>query len=379
MNHSDSDITARHVTEDTAAAGDGERHERPHWAYYSEGLGLDQLIRRTPARRALRASEVRVKVAAAAINYRDVALARGEYLSAMPRPFIPLSEGAGRVEEVAADVVDLAPGDAVLGHYTSAWIAGGFKTSFHASKIGGPLDGWLAEEIILPREALLGVPPGWSLEEAASLAISGVTAWKALMGDASDQALHTALTGRYVLIEGTGNVSLQALTLAASADARPVVLTSRPQFGDELRRLGAHAVIGPGSLDQRRQAILDATEGRGLDLAVDVVGGDTLISLLLPLMAVRGRVAVVGFLDGGHVHGDLVGPMLRGLLRLEGVSVGSRSDFEALLAHMQRHDLRPRIAARFAPERIRDALTHRPESLGKTVVVMDTELASSRV
>ncbi|WP_417330478.1 zinc-dependent alcohol dehydrogenase family protein [Halomonas cupida] len=332
--------------------------------------GLDGIRPRARARRALAVDEVRVKVAAAAINYRDYALATGEYLPQMARPYVPLSEGAGIVLETGDQVTDLTPGDRVMGHYTSAWLDGVFQPSYHDSKIGGPLDGWLAEEIVMPASALLEVPEGWSLMEAASLAISGVTAWHAL-GDVAD------LHGRHVLIEGTGNVSLMALELAASAGARPIVVTSREQLSAQLHQLGAEVVIGPGSSSTRLTQIMQATEGRGVSVAVDVAGGETLMSLVLPAMATGGRIAVVGFLDDSHVHGDLVGPMLKGLLRLEGISVGSRAQFAELLDFMGKHQLRPRIAATLAPEEIQRALTLRPESLGKTVILVDEVLAHS--
>ncbi|ALM50865.1 zinc-dependent alcohol dehydrogenase family protein [Halomonas huangheensis] len=341
-------------------------NEQRTWAYESRTSGLDGIRRVMRPRRALAADEVRVKVAAAAINYRDYALAIGDYLPQMPRPYVPLSEGAGVVTEVGRDTSRLKLGDRVLGHYTSAWLDGAFEPSFHDSKVGGPLDGWLAEEVIMPANALLPVPEGWSFEQAASLAISGVTAWHAL-GDIS------ALQDRFVLIEGSGNVSLMALQLAAQAGARPIVLTSRQHLASELQQCGAEAVIGPGDTATRLERIMWFTGGRGVDLAVEVAGGDTLMSLVLPAMATGGRVAVVGFLDDSHVHGDLVGPLLKGLLRLEGISVGSRRHFEELLAFMRAHQMRPSIAESFAPEDIQQALVHRPQALGKVVVVMDEQ------
>lgn len=334
------------------------------WVHESSTPGLGGIRMALRSRRALATNEVRVKVAAAAINYRDYALAVGDYLPQMQRPYVPLSEGAGVVIEVGEAVSQLAPGDRVLGHYTSAWLDGAFQSSFHDSKIGGPVDGWLGEEIIMPASALLSVPDGWSLQEAASLAVSGVTAWHAL-GDIS------ALQGKFVLIEGTGNVSLMALELAAHAGAHPIVMTSRQHLAMELQRRGAKAVIGYADTATSLESIQQFTGGRGVDLAVDVAGGNTLMSLVLPSMATGGRVAVVGFLDDSHVQGDLVGPLLKRLLRLEGISVGSRHQFEELLTFMQAHEMRPSIAESFAPEDIQQALVHRPQNLGKVVVALD--------
>lgn len=346
------------------------------WAYQSTGLGMDRLTRTEIKRRPLAEDEVRIRVAAAATNYRDLALAKGEYLPHMKRPFVPLSEGAGIVTEVGGKITDLKVGDAVLGHYTRDWLEGEFHARYHDSKVGGPVDGWLAQEVIMPRRALLEVPEGWTLEQAASLAISGVTAWRALGGSMDSLA---QLAGQYVLIEGTGNVSLQALDIAAKAGAFPVVLTSRPQYQQALLGMGACAVIGPGSLEQRRQWIMEATQEQGVSLAIDVIGGDTLLSLILPLMREEGRVAIVGFLDSPKVSGDLIGPMLKGMLRLEGISVGSRQNFADLLEFMQHHNLRPKIAARYSPDEIQQALTQRVDGLGKVVIVVDPSIAGNVV
>ncbi|WP_163577086.1 zinc-dependent alcohol dehydrogenase family protein [Halomonas faecis] len=334
------------------------------WAYEVQGFGWDALKRVERPRRALAEQEVRIRVRAAATNYRDLALLRGEYLPDMPRPYVPLSEGAGEVIEVGEGVDTLVPGQKVLGHYTSAWLEGPFQQMYHASKVGGPVDGWLAEEIILPASALLPMPEGWRFEEAAALAISGVTAWHAL-GDIK------ALAGRWVLIEGSGNVSLQALQQAAAAGAHPVVLTSRDddERSRALREQGATAVIGPGSAADRREAILEASAGHGIDVALEVVGGRMLTELVLPVMATRGRVAIIGFLESDRVEGELVGPMLAKLLHLVGVSVGSRQHFEALLAFMVRYGLRPLIGGRYVPEAIREALSS-SAPLGKSVILM---------
>lgn len=334
------------------------------WAYEVQDFGWDALKRVERPRRALGTQEVRVRVRAAATNYRDLVLLQGDYLPNMPRPYVPLSEGAGDVIEVGEGVRTLSPGQRVLGHYTSRWLEGPFQQEYHASKVGGPVDGWLAEEIILPASALLPVPVGWRFEEAAALAVSGVTAWHALENI-------EALPGKWVLIEGSGNVSLQALQLAAAAGAHPLVLTSRNDEDSrrKLLELGAEAVIGPGKDTDRRRAILEASGWHGIDVAMEVVGGHMLTELVLPVMATLGRVAVIGFLGSDRVEGELVGPMLAKLLHLVGISVGSRQHFEDLLAFMVRKGVRPLIGGRYAPGALREALTSSP-SLGKNVILM---------
>ncbi|MAY72734.1 MAG: hypothetical protein CME82_14925 [Halomonas sp.] len=367
--------------------------------FRSDRVGSEGIKEYQVARRDLAGDEVRIRVAAVGLNYRDRALQDGSYLPQMPRPFVPLSEGSGVVLETGREVHDLRVGQPVLGHYTSDWISGAFEEPYHASKLGGPRDGWLAEEVIVPRRALVAVPSGWRLEQAAALAISGVTAWKAL-GDLDE------LQGRYLLLAGTGNVSLQALELAAAAGARPIVVTSRPALAPRLRDLGAEAVIvrEGGAADVASQ-VMAVTESEGVARAIDVVGGQFLVDAILPSMATNGRIALVGFLESGRVEGDLVGPAIRKLLRLEGISVGSRDDLEALLRYMDHHGLKPAIGRRLSADDLPEwfaygpvgsglcsgtiadrhpsvglSATNPPDNdleLGKTLVIMDQRLAES--
>lgn len=231
------------------------------------------------------------------------------------------------------------------------------------------------------------------------MAISGVTAWKAL-GDLDE------VQGRYLLLAGTGNVSLQALELAAGAGARPIVVTSRPALAPRLRDLGAEAVIvrEGGAADVAFQ-VMAITESVGVGRAIDVASGQFLIDAILPSMATNGRIALVGFLESGRVEGDLVGPAIRKLLRLEGISVGSRDDLEALLRYMDHHGLKPAIGRRLSADELPEwfaygavgsglcsgtiadrhpsvglSATNPPDNdleLGKTLVIMDQRLAES--
>ncbi|WP_435105521.1 zinc-dependent alcohol dehydrogenase family protein [Arhodomonas sp. AD133] len=332
--------------------------------YELSGVGIDHLVQRQREVPAPGPGEVAVRVAAASVNYRDYALMQGTYQADMPKPFVPLSDGAGTVVETGRGVTRFAPGDRVVGHYTTGWLDGPFSSANHATKLGGPLDGWLAETVVLPEQALLPVPGYLTLEEAATLPVSALTAWTALDGA-------EGLNGQRVLIEGTGSVSLAALQIARAAGAETVVLSGKTAHHADLRRLGADHVLDYRGRDDLPAVVRELTAGHGIDRAVEVVGGDGLLQTLA-MMADGGIVSVVGFLQGFAVDGNLIGPMIARQLSLRGVSVGSRAQFEALLAFMEQRRIHPVVGARYAfddaPRAIRDLGERR--GYGKPVIAM---------
>lgn len=301
-------------------------------AFQLQGLSLDTLRRVDLPEPQPGPGQVRVRVAAASINYRDYALASGRYLPELPRPFVPLSDGVGRVDALGPDVQGVALGERVIGHYTTAWREGPFQSRNHMSKLGGPLDGWLAQWIVLPADALAPAPAYLDDLAASTLPVSGLTAWNAL------QALDLA-PGASVLVQGSGSVSLMALQLAVARGLDAIVTTGEPGRADWLRSLGARAV-----LDYRRpdlaQALRAATDGRGVDGVVEVAGGASLRTSL-EAAADNAHIAVVGFLQGREVPGDVIGPILARRLNLHGISVGSLADLRAFLAELERRRLQP--------------------------------------
>jgi len=283
--------------------------------------------------------EVVIRAEAVSINFRDYALATGTYQANLPRPFIPLSDGVGRVHAIGTGVEGFAIGDRVLGHYTTAWLDGPFRSENHASKVGGPHDGWLAQYIKLPATAVLHSPGFLSAEQASLLPVSGLTAWTAL------QRIQ-AKAGTSLLVQGTGSVSLMALQVAAAEGVDVIATTSSPEKAELLRSLGARAVINYRTQPDLAAAVRELTGGRGVDGIIDVVGGNHLIKLL-NAAADNGHIAIVGFLQGFEVDGNLIAPIMAHQLNVHGVSVGSRRDLECFIADVERHRIEPVVGAVF--------------------------------
>ena len=334
-------------------------------AYHLQGRTLDSLSRVDLPEPAPGPGEVRIRTEAASINFRDYALATGAYQPELPRPFVPLSDGVGRIEALGADVRGLAVGDRVLGHYTTAWLDGGFRSDNHASKLGGPRDGWLARSIVLPATAVLPAPAFLSAAQAATLPVSGLTAWAAL------RKLDLA-PGARLLVQGSGSVSLMALQLAVARGLQVIATSGDPAKAQRLRALGASAVIDYRQRPDLGAAVRELSDGRGVDGIVDVVGGAGFVELL-GAAADNAHIAVVGFLGGFEVAGNLIGPIMARQLNIHGVSVGSARDFAQFLAEVERHRIEPVVGEVYgfddAPAAIASVAQQR--ALGKPVIVFD--------
>ncbi|MGB7397841.1 MAG: alcohol dehydrogenase catalytic domain-containing protein, partial [Candidatus Macondimonas sp.] len=123
-----------------------------------EKFGLDGL---RPAQRSLAdpgPGQVRVRVGAVSLNYRDLMMVLGLYNPRQALPLIPCSDGAGTVVAVGAGVTAWCPGDRVMGVFAQDWLDGEVDSRCGRRTLGGPLDGMLAEEVILPDTGLVRSP-----------------------------------------------------------------------------------------------------------------------------------------------------------------------------------------------------------------------------
>lgn len=334
-------------------------------AFQLQGITLESLRRVDLPEPQPGPGEVRIRVAAASVNYRDYALATGRYQPELPRPFVPLSDGVGRIDALGAGVIGLAPGERVIGHYTTAWLDGPFKSANHLSKLGGPLDGWLARSIVLPASAVAHVPDALDDVAASTLPVSGLTAWSAL------RKLELA-PGASVLVQGSGSVSLMALQLAAARGLDVIATSGDAAKAERLRELGARAVIDYRRTPDLAAAVRELTGGRGVDGIVDVVGGPQFLSLL-QAAADNAHIAVIGFLDSMNVDGNLIGPIMSRQLNIHGVSVGSLADLREFVDEVAARRIAPVVGERFGFARGAEAIASiaQRRGFGKPVVVFD--------
>ena len=127
------------------------------------------------------AGEVLLRMRAASLNFRDLRMVKGQYNPKQPLPLIPCSDGVGEVTAVGPGVTRVAMGDRVAPIFNQAWLGGPPTRQRVRATLGGPLDGTLAQQMVLSEQGVVKVPGHLSDEEAASLPCAAVTAWSALV------------------------------------------------------------------------------------------------------------------------------------------------------------------------------------------------------
>ena len=306
--------------------------------------------------------EVLVRVRATSLNRRDVYVLNGQY-PMPPRPLVvPLSDGAGEVVSVGQDVTRFKTGDRVAAIFFQHWLQGRSNGEMLSSALGGQLDGMLSEYVCLSEEGFVRVPEGYSYEEAATLPCAAVSAWNGLVTRGRMQP------GDHVLILGTGGVSIFGLQFAAAADARPIVTSSSDEKLAHAKTLGAATTINYRRIPEWSETVRAATGGVGVHQVLEVGGAGTLAQSLASL-APGGHVALIGGLSG---FGGSIPAMtlLHANATASGIYVGSRADFEAMIAFIEQHRIRPVIDRVYGLDEARAAY-QRIESgqhLGKVLI-----------
>jgi NADPH:quinone reductase-like Zn-dependent oxidoreductase len=314
----------------------------------TEQFGLDhlQLVERPEQSPGF--GQVRVRLRAASLNFRDLLMTQGMYNPRQPLPLVPCSDGAGEVEAVGDGVRRFKVGDRVAPIFAQRWLDGEPDRNKLGDTLGGPLDGTLRESMVVHEEGLVALPDTMSFVEAAALPCAAVTAWSALMVQARIKP------GDTVLVQGTGGVSIFALQFALAAGARVIATSSSPAKLDRLRELGAHAVINYKEDPNWGATARKLTGGRGVDHVVEVGGAGTL-NQSIRATRIGGHISMIGVLAGGAQEVNVI-PVLMQNIRIQGVLVGHRAAFEDMLTAMSLHKIAPILDRTFGFEEAREAM-----------------------
>lgn len=277
--------------------------------------------------------EVKVRVRASSINYRDTATILDPVSRKLPYPRVPNSDAAGEIVAVGPGVSQWKPGDRVASCFFQRWDDGPCSTTAMASALGGAIDGVLAEEVVLSANGVVRIPDHLSMSEAATLPCAALTAWNAMVEVARLKP------GQTVLLLGTGGVSIFGLQFARILGLSAIITSSSAEKLARAKAMGAAVTINYRETPDWDAAVLAATGGEGVDAVVEVGGAGTL-ARSIAATKVAGTIALIGVLTGGEINPALV---MRKSIRLQGVYVGSRRMFEDMNRAISASGLKPVI------------------------------------
>jgi NADPH:quinone reductase-like Zn-dependent oxidoreductase len=326
--------------------------------------GIDALhIKELPLRQ-LTPREVRVRVHAASLNYRDLLTVN----IGVNRKLIPLSDGAGVVEDVGEEVVHLKRGDRVVGLFFPLWQSGNIDANkFAAARGGVPTDGMLAHCVYGLEDSFVKFPDYLSYEEASTLPCAGLTAWNALVVRGQLQA------GETIVIQGTGGVALFALQLAKTIGAWVILLSSDDEKLEKAAQMGADELINYVKNPDWEKLVVEKTSQVGADLVLELGGGGTL-GKSMEAAKINGRISLVGVLTGfeGQINPLAI---LRKSLAVNGIYVGSRDMQEQFHKALEANTIHPVIDRVFKFDEVKEAYAFMQSArhFGKIVIELKPE------
>lgn len=308
------------------------------------------------------AGELLVKVGAVSLNFRDKAIVDGFYEPHMvPKPLIPVSDVAGTVIAVGQGVSRFEIGDRVNSTLYSRWIDGPPGPNEPDYCFGSPLPGGLAEYMIIHEESAVKAPDMMSDEEASTLPIAALTPWYCLMDVGNLQP------GQTVLVQGTGGVSIFAAQIAVAHGARVIATSSSDENLAKVKALGVSDGINYKTHPNWEQKVLELTDGKGVDITIDVAGGNGLNQSIAATKA-AGVITQVGFLTGQTSELNLM-PLIFRQTTIRGIAVAPRSSFERMNPFLDKHQIKPVIDQVYAFEDAVQAYEHLSKgAFGKIVI-----------
>jgi NADPH:quinone reductase len=226
---------------------------------------------------------VLVDVEAVTVNFADTLMVKGEYQIRPETPFAPGYELAGTVS-VANDAPGFEPGDRVAGF------------TFH---------GALAEKAVIAAQNAMRIPDSLGADVASTLPGGYGTSYHALVDRGRLQAGETLL-----VLGASGGVGMAAVQIGSVIGARVIAAVSTDEKAEAARQAGAHDVVRYDQIPIR-QAIDEATEGGGVDVVFDPVGGE-ITEQVLRSTRWNGRLLVIGFAAGDIPSIPLNLPLLKG-------------------------------------------------------------------
>lgn len=329
--------------------------------FVEAGGGFDKVSMGTSAVPEPGPGDITVRLRASSLNYHDLGVVSGAMAPHERR--IPMSDGAGEVIAVGAEVTEFAVGDHVVSTFFPDWLAGDPTVAGFGRVPGDGIDGYAREQVTMPATAFTRSPKGYSHAEAATLTTAGLTAWRALFENGHLRP------GQTVLVQGSGGVSIFALQLAKLAGAKVIATSSSEVKMARLKDLGADEVINYRADPQWGDTVLRLTGGVGVDHVVEV-GGPATLAQSIAATRVGGHIALIGVLSGINSELPLAAALGR-QVRLQALIVGSRLHQQNFIRAIEVNGLRPVIDRSFALEEMVEAFQYQASGQHFGKIVLD--------
>lgn len=324
--------------------------------------GLDNLVIETRDDPKPKAGEVLVRVRASSLNFHDFVVALG----GIPTPDgrILMSDGAGEVVAIGEGVTKWKVGDKVISLFFPSWQSGQIEGAGFQGVPGDGADGFAAELVAAPETAFTRMPVGWSFEEAATLPCAALTAWRGMFVEGKVKP------GNWVLVQGSGGVSIFALQFAKMTGARVIATSSSDAKMERLKALGADHVINYRETPEWGRKAFELTGGRGVDEVVEI-GGPGTMAQSIDACRPGGHISLIGVLTGRSGEVPTAALFSRNIT-VSGITVGSRRHQEDMVDAIDASTLRPVIDSRFPMDQIAAAFAHQASQkhFGKIVLTI---------
>jgi zinc-binding alcohol dehydrogenase/oxidoreductase len=268
-------------------------------------------------------NEVKIKIKVAGLNRRDLFVMKNR--DEEEGEFIPGSDGAGVIVEVGSDIYSDVLNQEVIINPTLNWERSD-DVPISPDILGGPTNGTFAEYVTVPFKNVVQKPRQLSWEEAGTLGLSAVTAYRALFTKGKLKS------DEIVLIPGIGGgVATFAMQFAKAVGAKVIVTSRHSQTLKKAQRLGADITLN-SNIDWK-----DALGDTKVDLILDSIGPAT-FSKYLEIIKPNGRIVCFGASSG-----DSITLPLRSLfypqIQLIGTSMGSTQEFEEMIHFVMKHSI----------------------------------------
>jgi zinc-binding alcohol dehydrogenase/oxidoreductase len=293
---------------------------RLHETAGPSGLRIEEIADPVPG-----PQQILVKVERAALNRRDLYITQGRY-TGVRLPCTLGADGAGTVAQLGADVTGPVVGTPVVINPALHWSDDPHKLhAFGGGEIlGMPSDGTFAEFVVVPAQNVYHRPSTLTSDEAAAIPLAGLTAYRAVFTRGRVSADDT------VLITGIGGgVQTLVLLFVKHAGARAIVTSGSDEKLERARILGADATVNYKRTPDWHKEVRAVCGGPGPTLVIDSSGGDTLAKAI-DIAAPSARIVLYGGTNGEATIRPYA--IFWKHLTVMGTSMGSPSDFQAMLA-----------------------------------------------